>query len=95
MLALLLNQQFGPVEGVLFSDYGTDLGTCQTVSGDPAGARLKPGNGPGSGFGIRVDSPLGPFRLEYAFNDKKHKRFYFGVGHKTKHHLRVCLRVEF
>ncbi|KAK7261551.1 hypothetical protein RIF29_27865 [Crotalaria pallida] len=73
----------GPVEGVLFSDYGTDLGTGSTVPGDPAGARLKPGSGYGYGFGIRVDSPLGPLRLEYAFNDKKHKRFHFGVGHRN------------
>ncbi|KAE9588151.1 putative bacterial surface antigen (D15) [Lupinus albus] len=69
----------GPVEGVLFSDYGTDLRTDQTVSGDPAGARLKPGSGHGYGFGIRVDSPLGPLRLAYAFNDKKHTRLHFGV----------------
>ncbi|CAL0322128.1 unnamed protein product [Lupinus luteus] len=73
----------GPVEGVLFSDYGTDLGTGPTVPGDPAGARLKPGSGYGYGFGIRVDSPLGPLRLEYAFNDKKYQRFHFGVGHRN------------
>lgn len=51
--------------------------------GDPAGARLKPGSGYGYGFGIRVDSPLGPLRLEYAFNDKHAKRFHFGVGHRN------------
>ncbi|KAJ1383324.1 POTRA domain [Sesbania bispinosa] len=73
----------GPVEGVIFSDYGTDLGSGQTVPGDPAGARRKPGSGHGYGFGIRVDSPLGPLRLEYAFNDKKDKRFHFGVGHRN------------
>ncbi|MED6170851.1 Outer envelope protein 80, chloroplastic [Stylosanthes scabra] len=74
---------FGPVEGVLFSDYGTDLGTGSSVPGDPAGARFKPGSGCGCGFGIRVDSPLGPLRLEYAFNDKKDKRFHFGVGYRN------------
>lgn len=51
--------------------------------GDPAGARNKPGSGYGYGLGIRVDSPLGPLRLEYAFNDKKDKRFHFGVGHRN------------
>lgn len=51
--------------------------------GDPAGARLKPGSGYGYGFGIRVDSPLGPLRLEYAFNDKQAKRFHFGVGYRN------------
>ncbi|XP_010257285.1 PREDICTED: outer envelope protein 80, chloroplastic-like isoform X1 [Nelumbo nucifera] len=74
---------FGPVEGAVFADYGSDLGSGPTVSGDPAGARLKPGSGYGYGFGIRVDSPLGPLRLEYAFNDKQAKRFHFGVGHRN------------
>ncbi|CAN8300689.1 unnamed protein product [Cochlearia groenlandica] len=73
----------GPVEGIFFTDYGTDLGSGSTVIGDPAGARLKPGNGYGYGFGVRVDSPLGPLRLEYAFNDKHIGRFHFGVGHRT------------
>nr|VDD33198.1 unnamed protein product [Brassica oleracea] len=73
----------GPVEGVLFTDYGTDLGSGNTVPGDPAGARLKPGSGYGYGFGVRVDSPLGPLRLEYAFNDKHNGRFHFGVGQRT------------
>ncbi|KAH9625758.1 hypothetical protein KSS87_022311 [Heliosperma pusillum] len=51
---------FGPVDGALFADYGTDLGLGTSVPGDPAGARLKPGSGYGYGFGIRVESPLGP-----------------------------------
>ncbi|PNX80021.1 outer envelope protein chloroplastic-like, partial [Trifolium pratense] len=72
-----------PVEGVIFSDYGTDLGSGPTVPGDPAGARNKPGSGYGYGLGIRVDSPLGPLRLEYAFNDKKEGRFHFGVGYRN------------
>lgn len=70
----------GPVEGVIFADYGTDLGSGPTVPGDPAGARLKPGSGYGYGLGVRVDSPLGPLRLEYALNDQKTGRFHFGVG---------------
>ncbi|KAG1326747.1 Outer envelope protein 80, chloroplastic [Cocos nucifera] len=74
---------FGPVEGVLFADYGNDLGSGPTVPGDPAGARGKPGNGCGFGAGIRVDSPLGPLRLEYALNDKFASRFHFGVGYRN------------
>ncbi|KAL9322922.1 hypothetical protein ACSQ67_010975 [Phaseolus vulgaris] len=86
---------YGPVEGVIFSDYGTDLGSGPTFMSfqlfrvgsfsrcDPAGARKKPGSGYGYGFGIRVESPLGPLRLEYAFNDKKERRFHFGVGHRN------------
>ncbi|XP_062171655.1 outer envelope protein 80, chloroplastic-like isoform X2 [Alnus glutinosa] len=73
----------GPVGGVIFADYGTDLGSGPTVLGDPAGARLKPGSGYGYGFGIRVESPLGPLRLEYAFSDRHDKRFHFGVGYRT------------
>ncbi|BDA46032.1 Outer envelope protein 80, chloroplastic [Coccomyxa sp. Obi] len=71
---------FGPVDGALFFDYGTDLDSGQTVLGDPAGARGKPGSGYGFGAGIRVDSPVGPLRLEYAFNDKFVRRFHFGIG---------------
>ncbi|KAG6523056.1 hypothetical protein ZIOFF_020215 [Zingiber officinale] len=74
---------YGPLEGVLFADYGSDLGSGPTVPGDPAGARGKPGSGCGYGVGIRVDSPLGPLRLEYAFNDKKARRFHFGVGYRN------------
>ncbi|KAH9789719.1 Outer envelope protein 80 [Citrus sinensis] len=66
----------GPAEGVIFSDHGTELGSGPTVP-----ARLKPGSGYGHGFGIRVDSPLGPLGLEYAFNDRQTRRFHFGVGH--------------
>ncbi|CAA2992254.1 outer envelope 80, chloroplastic-like [Olea europaea subsp. europaea] len=70
----------GPVEGAIFADYGTDLGSGPLVPGDPAGARNKPGSGYGYGVGIRVDSPLGPLRLEYAFNDQRNGRFHFGIG---------------
>ncbi|KAL4591460.1 hypothetical protein LXL04_004426 [Taraxacum kok-saghyz] len=73
----------GPVEGAMFADYGTDLGSGTTVPGDPAGARLKPGSGYGYGGGIRVASPLGPLRLEYAFNDQGTGRFHFGVGQRN------------
>ncbi|KAK4787965.1 hypothetical protein SAY86_019284 [Trapa natans] len=73
----------GPVDGAIFADYGNDLGSGPTVPGDPAGARLKPGSGYGYGLGIRVDSPLGPLRLEYAFNDRQTGRFHFGVGHRN------------
>ncbi|KAF4385077.1 hypothetical protein G4B88_029119 [Cannabis sativa] len=73
----------GPVGGVIFADYGTDIGSGPTVPGDPAGARLKPGSGYGYGVGIRLESPLGPLRLEYAFSDSKNQRFHFGVGHRN------------
>eukprot|EP00252_Welwitschia_mirabilis_P000106 TRINITY_DN10075_c0_g1_i1.p1 TRINITY_DN10075_c0_g1~~TRINITY_DN10075_c0_g1_i1.p1 ORF type:complete len:731 (-),score=127.87 TRINITY_DN10075_c0_g1_i1:281-2473(-) len=74
---------FGPLEGAIFADYGTDLGSGQTVPGDPAGARHKPGSGYGYGVGVRVESPLGPLRLEYAQNNQRLRRFHFGVGYRN------------
>ncbi|BAF08106.1 Os02g0196300 [Oryza sativa Japonica Group] len=76
-------RMFGPLEGVVFGDYGSDLSSGPKVPGDPAGARGKPGSGYGYGVGVRVDSPLGPLRLEYAFNDKQARRFHFGVGYRN------------
>ncbi|XP_075520154.1 outer envelope protein 80, chloroplastic [Primulina tabacum] len=73
----------GQVSGAIFADYGTDLGSGSTVPGDPAGARNKAGSGYGYGVGIRVDSPLGPLRLEYAFNDQRNGRFHFGIGFRN------------
>ncbi|EFJ33009.1 hypothetical protein SELMODRAFT_84522 [Selaginella moellendorffii] len=74
---------WGPLEGAVFADYGTDLGSGHTVPGDPASVRGKPGSGYGYGAGIRVDSPLGPLRLEYALNDHRAKRFHFGIGYRN------------
>ena len=72
---------FSPLEGALFADYGSDIDSGPTVMGDPAGCRGKPGSGYGYGVGVRVDSPVGPLRLEYAWNDKRIGRFHFGIGY--------------
>ncbi|KAK9665708.1 hypothetical protein RND81_14G130100 [Saponaria officinalis] len=74
---------FGPVDGAVFADYGTDLRSGPSVPGNPAGARLKPGSGYGYGCGIRFESPLGPLRLEYAFNDNHTGKFHFGIGYRN------------
>ncbi|CAI5995485.1 unnamed protein product [Closterium sp. NIES-65] len=65
--------------------FGLDIGLAHSVFFicDPAGARGKPGRGFGLGAGVRVDSPLGPLRLEYAFNDQKIPRFHFGIGYRN------------
>uniref|UniRef100_A0ACD5YPG1 Uncharacterized protein n=1 Tax=Avena sativa TaxID=4498 RepID=A0ACD5YPG1_AVESA len=73
---------FGPFKGVIFGDYGSDLGSGPNLPG-AAGAHGKPGSGYGYGVGICVNSPLGPFRVEYAFNDKQAGRFHFGAGHRN------------
>jgi len=69
-----------PLEGSIFADYGSDLGSGATVPGDPAGCRQKPGSGYGVGAGVRIDTPIGPLRLEYAMNETRQRRFHLGIG---------------
>ncbi len=73
---------FSAVGGVLFADFATDLGSGDTVPGDPAGVRGKPGNGFGYGIGVRVRSPLGAIRLDYGFNDEGGNQLHFGIGER-------------
>lgn len=70
------------VGGALFLDYGTDLGTGNDVPGNPAGVRGKPGSGFGYGVGVRIQSPLGPIRVDYGFNDNGDSRLHFGIGQR-------------
>ncbi|MEQ8999142.1 MAG: BamA/TamA family outer membrane protein [Coleofasciculus sp. B1-GNL1-01] len=70
------------VGGALFLDFGTDLGTGDDVPGEPAIVRDKPGTGFGYGIGIRVQSPLGPIRVDYGFNDEGESRLHFGIGER-------------
>ena len=67
-------------QGTLLFDYGSDLDSGASVLGDPAGTRGKPGNGWGYGAGIRIDSPVGPLRLEYAWNKQGRSRVHLGIG---------------
>jgi outer membrane protein insertion porin family len=67
----------------IFADYGTDLGTGSTVSGNPAGVRSKPGNGFGYGAGLRLlQTPIGPIRLDYGINNLGETRIQFGLGER-------------
>lgn len=70
------------VGGTLFADYGSDLGTGTNVPGDPAGLRGKPGNGLGYGAGVRINSPIGPIRIDYALNSRSESRIQFGIGER-------------
>jgi outer membrane protein insertion porin family len=70
------------VGGELFYDYGSDLGTGSNVPGDPAGLRGKPGSGSGYGAGIRINSPIGPIRIDYAINSRSENRIQFGIGER-------------
>jgi len=44
-------------------------------------AALDAGTGYGYGAGVRIDSPLGPVRLEYAWNARRQRRFHVALGY--------------
>ncbi|GAB4216816.1 MAG: BamA/TamA family outer membrane protein [Synechococcales cyanobacterium] len=75
---------FNPVGGVVFMDYGTDLGSGAGVLGNPAAVRNKPGSGLGVGAGIRIQSPLGALRIDYGIRDFSADggQITFGIGEK-------------
>jgi outer membrane protein insertion porin family len=67
----------------IFADYGTDLGTGSSVTGNPAGVRSKPGNGFGYGAGIRIlQTPIGTLRFDYGINNLGENRIQFGLGER-------------
>lgn len=73
---------FSFLGGALFVDFGTDLGTGDNVPGSPGPDRGKPGTGFGYGAGIRVQTPLGPIRIDYGFSDEGEGRLHFGIGER-------------
>ena len=73
---------FRIIGGALFFDYGTTLGTDDNVPGKPSKVRGLPGDGYGYGIGVRVQSPLGPIRVDYAINDDGDNEIQFGIGEK-------------
>lgn len=73
---------FSVIGGAVFVDFGTDLGTAGDVPGRPAEIRNKPGTGFGYGLGVRIQSPLGPIRIDYGFNDEGDGRIHFGIGER-------------
>ncbi|BAY46133.1 surface antigen D15 domain-containing protein [Scytonema sp. HK-05] len=69
---------FSVVSGALFFDVGSDFGT-----GNRASQLLnKNGTGYGYGLGVRVQSPLGPIRIDYGINDDGDSRINFGIGER-------------
>ncbi|MEM9136277.1 MAG: BamA/TamA family outer membrane protein, partial [Cyanobacteria bacterium P01_F01_bin.42] len=72
----------GGIGGVVFADYGTLLGTDTDVPGQPSIIRGKPGDGFGFGGGVRVKTPIGPVRIDYAVNDDGDDRVHFGFGER-------------
>ncbi len=73
---------FSIISGAAFVDAATDFGSGSNVKGDPAGLRGKPGGGIGYGLGVRIQSPLGPIRVDYGFNDQGKGRLHFGIGER-------------
>lgn len=73
---------FRIIGGALFFDYGTTLGTQGDVPGSPGDVRDLPGSGYGYGIGVRVQSPLGPIRVDYGINDDDGNEIQFGIGEK-------------
>jgi outer membrane protein insertion porin family len=73
---------FSLLNAALFIDAATDLGSGDRVIGNPAGARNKPGSGFGYGLGARINSPLGPIRIDYGWNDRGENRIHFGLGER-------------
>ena len=68
--------------GALFVDFGSALGSQGAVPGDPGLVRDKPGDGLGFGPGLRVQTPLGPLRIDFGFNDEGDNRIHFGIGER-------------
>lgn len=73
---------FSIVSGAVFLDAATDFGSQGDVPGNPGGVRGKPGSGIGYGLGVRIQSPLGPIRIDYGFNDQGDSRLHFGFGER-------------
>lgn len=73
---------FSIISGALFVDAASDLGSGKNVPGDPAGVRGKPGSGIGYGVGVRVQSPLGPIRIDFGLNDQGGNNIRFGFGER-------------
>ncbi|MDH6105439.1 BamA/TamA family outer membrane protein [Anabaenopsis tanganyikae CS-531] len=69
---------FSVVNGALFVDVGSDLGTTTQA----ANVLNKNGSGYGYGLGVRVQSPLGPIRIDYGINDDGDSRINFGIGER-------------
>ena len=73
---------FSFLGGALFIDAATDLGSGDSVPGSPGPERGKPGSGFGFGAGVRVQTPLGPIRIDYGINDQGDGQLHFGIGER-------------
>ncbi|KAK9939199.1 hypothetical protein M0R45_015905 [Rubus argutus] len=68
------------LEGAVFLDCGTDLGSAHHVPGNPALRLGKPGSGVGLGYGLRLKSQFGHFVVDTLLMPFQQKTVYFGIS---------------
>ncbi|MGK7885372.1 MAG: BamA/TamA family outer membrane protein [Crocosphaera sp.] len=70
------------VGAALFVDYGTTIKSQRSVRGIPGVVRALPSDGYGYGLGVRIQSPVGPIRVDYGINNEGDSRIHFGIGER-------------
>ncbi|EAZ88557.1 BamA/TamA family outer membrane protein, partial [Crocosphaera chwakensis] len=70
------------VGAAIFFDYGTTIKSQRSVRGIPGVVRGLPSDGYGYGIGVRIQSPVGPIRVDYGINDEGDSRIHFGIGER-------------
>ncbi|XLQ11772.1 MAG: BamA/TamA family outer membrane protein [cyanobacterium endosymbiont of Epithemia adnata isolate EadnSB Bon19] len=70
------------VGAALFIDYGTTIKSQRSVRGFPGTIRGLPSDGYGYGLGVRIQSPVGPIRVDYGVNNEGDSRLHFGIGER-------------
>ncbi len=73
---------FRIVGGAVFVDAASALGSQGLVPGQPGNVRGLPGSGAAAGLGVRINSPVGPIRIDYGFNIQGGSQFNFGIGQR-------------
>lgn len=70
------------VGAAVFVDYGTTIKSQRSVRGFPGTIRGLPSDGYGYGLGVRIQSPVGPIRVDYGVNNEGDSRLHFGIGER-------------
>ncbi len=70
------------VGAAVFFDYGTTIKSQRSVRGIPGVVRGLPSDGYGYGLGVRIQSPVGPIRVDLGINDEGDSQIHFGIGER-------------